>query len=177
MLHHEQLRLTRLTHTNHRQRSLLAKHARKYDRDNGFDSCDIRHLRKLKYYFQAAAINQLGIAEWSNAVMVDMPPRSVTPSKAGAFSGAKAKGAATQKALSAEELRERGNAFFRDGAHSKAVRAYDEAIRAGPSDARCWANRAAAQMAMLAEFGKGLSPAALRTNPYYTNSLDDLTLG
>ncbi|CAK9049049.1 unnamed protein product [Durusdinium trenchii] len=41
-------------------------------RDNGFDSCDIRHLRKLKYYFQAAAINQLGIAEWSNAVMVDM---------------------------------------------------------------------------------------------------------
>lgn len=22
-------------------------------RDNGFDSCDIRHLRKLKYYFQA----------------------------------------------------------------------------------------------------------------------------
>ncbi|CAK9048820.1 unnamed protein product [Durusdinium trenchii] len=127
-------------------------------RDNGFDSCDIRHLRKLKYYFQAAAINQLGIAEWSNAVMVDMPPRS-----AGAFSGAKAKGAATQKALSAEELRERGNAFFRDGAHSKAVRAYDEAIRAGPSDARCWANRAAAQMAMLAEFGKGLSPAALRS--------------
>lgn len=41
-------------------------------RDNGCDSCDIRHLRKLKYYFQAAAINQLGMAEWSNVVLVDM---------------------------------------------------------------------------------------------------------
>lgn len=42
------------------------------------------------------------------------------------------------------------------------MRAYDEAIRADASDARCWANRAAAQMAMLGDFGKGLSPAAMR---------------
>eukprot|EP00434_Breviolum_minutum_P006198 symbB.v1.2.005465.t1/scaffold260.1/size426026/16 len=91
---------------------------------------------------------------------------------AGAFSSASAK--AKGNSSGAGSKKERGNAFFRDGNHSKAVRAYDEAIRANPSDARCWANRAAAQMAMLAEFGRGLSPAALRTNPYYNNSLDDL---
>jgi len=113
----------------------------------------------------------------NGAASPDPPPRRSAP-RAGAFSSAsaKAKGNSSggSKKLSAEELRERGNAFFRDGNHSKAVRAYDEAIRANPSDARCWANRAAAQMAMLAEFGRGLSPAALRTNPYYNNSLDDL---
>eukprot|EP00930_Biecheleria_cincta_P103680 TRINITY_DN95723_c0_g1_i1.p1 TRINITY_DN95723_c0_g1~~TRINITY_DN95723_c0_g1_i1.p1 ORF type:complete len:348 (+),score=69.42 TRINITY_DN95723_c0_g1_i1:73-1044(+) len=91
-------------------------------------------------------------------------------------SGAAAPSAqASTPAASAEELRERGNALFREGKHSKAVRMYDQAIRADPSDARCWANRAAAQMGMLQEFGKGLSPEAMRTNPYFTNSLDDLS--
>lgn len=83
--------------------------------------------------------------------------------------------ASSTSAASAEELRERGNALFREGKHSKAVRTYDQAIRADPSDARCWANRAAAQMGMLQEFGKGLSPEAMRTNPYFENSLNDLT--
>jgi len=41
-------------------------------RDKGFDTCDIRHLRKLKYYFQVAAINQLGMADWGQAVVVDL---------------------------------------------------------------------------------------------------------
>ncbi|CAE7765446.1 TTN, partial [Symbiodinium pilosum] len=145
-------------------------------RDKGCDTCDIRHLRKLTYYFQVAAINHLGMAEWSEPVLVDM-------SKAGAFSQARAKASTDSKAegtkpaagKSAEELREKGNALFREGNHSKAVRVYDEAIRADPKDARCWANRAAAQMAMLSEFGQGLSPAAMRTNPYFTNSMNDLT--
>jgi len=103
--------------------------------------------------------------------------------RAGAFSQARAKANTDSKAegtkpaqgKSAEELREKGNSLFREGNHSKAVRAYDEAIRADSSDARCWANRAAAQMAMLSEFGQGLSPAAMRTNPYFTNSMNDLS--
>ncbi|CAJ1380191.1 unnamed protein product [Effrenium voratum] len=41
-------------------------------RDKGFDTCDLRHLRKLKYFFQAAAMNRMGMAEWSEPVVVDM---------------------------------------------------------------------------------------------------------
>eukprot|EP00933_Yihiella_yeosuensis_P019486 TRINITY_DN15780_c0_g2_i1.p1 TRINITY_DN15780_c0_g2~~TRINITY_DN15780_c0_g2_i1.p1 ORF type:complete len:330 (-),score=80.66 TRINITY_DN15780_c0_g2_i1:56-973(-) len=75
----------------------------------------------------------------------------------------------------ADEFREKGNAFFREGKHSKAVRAYDEAIRADPNDAKSWANRAAAQTAMLLEFGKGMPPEKMRSNPYYTNSMNDIS--
>lgn len=101
---------------------------------------------------------------------------TASPGSSGASGAAapRAKASSTS-ATSAEELRERGNALFREGKHSKAVRMYDQAIRVDPSDARCWANRAAAQMGMLQEFGKGLSPEAMLTNPYFENSLNDLT--
>lgn len=86
-----------------------------------------------------------------------------------------AAGDSSSSSKSAEELREKGNRLFREGKHSKAIRAYDEAIRANPDDARCWANRAAAQTALLLEFGKGLPPDVMRSNPYFVNSMDDLT--
>lgn len=73
-----------------------------------------------------------------------------------------------------EQLRERGNAFFREKKYSSAIRAYTEAIDKKPADARVWANRAAAQMGMLQEFGKGLAAKEVRGLPYYQNSLDDL---
>jgi len=40
-------------------------------RKGDYDCCDIRHLRKRKYYFQVAAMNQMGQAEWSDSVMID----------------------------------------------------------------------------------------------------------
>jgi len=48
-------------------------------REGENDACDIRHLRKLKYYFQVAAINKMGMAEWSEQCVVDMtaPPPSI----------------------------------------------------------------------------------------------------
>lgn len=150
------------------------------------DGALLEAAAKLKEYTEPGDDFWLDTSSATSASPEQPIPEEANPAaatrsvpRAGAFSSAsaKAKGngsTSSSKKLSAEELREKGNAFFRDGAHSKAVRAYDEAIRANPSDERCWANRAAAQMAMLAEFGRGLSPAAMRTNPYYTNSLDDL---
>eukprot|EP00931_Biecheleriopsis_adriatica_P122780 TRINITY_DN97809_c0_g1_i1.p1 TRINITY_DN97809_c0_g1~~TRINITY_DN97809_c0_g1_i1.p1 ORF type:complete len:334 (-),score=80.05 TRINITY_DN97809_c0_g1_i1:96-1097(-) len=118
----------------------------------------------------------------------DTQPQQQRPMRAGAFSkasqaraaagrgaGNSTKAATSSSTKSAEELREQGNVLFRQGKHSKAVRVYDEAIRADSSDARSWSNRAAAQMAMLLEFGKGLSPEAMRSNPYFANSMNDLT--
>lgn len=48
-------------------------------REGDNDACDIRHLRKFKYYFQVAAINKMGMAEWSEPCVVDMtaPPPSI----------------------------------------------------------------------------------------------------
>eukprot|EP00440_Ansanella_granifera_P063295 gb/GFBE01068635.1/.p1 GENE.gb/GFBE01068635.1/~~gb/GFBE01068635.1/.p1 ORF type:complete len:444 (+),score=96.36 gb/GFBE01068635.1/:1-1332(+) len=43
-------------------------------REKDDDTCDIRHLRKKRYFFQVAAINKMGMAEWSDAVEVDMTP-------------------------------------------------------------------------------------------------------
>lgn len=39
---------------------------------NGFDTCDLRHLNKAKYFFQVAAANQVGFSEWSDAASVDL---------------------------------------------------------------------------------------------------------
>lgn len=41
-------------------------------REKGVDRCDIGHLEKKMYYFQVAAINAMGRADWSDPVMVDM---------------------------------------------------------------------------------------------------------
>lgn len=98
---------------------------------------------------------------------------SRTTGTSGTSASATSSGADVEKP-SADELREKGNGFFRAGKFSAAIRAYDEAIRTDGSDARCWANRAASQMSMLAEFGKGMPPEKLRGNPYYNNSLSDL---
>lgn len=76
--------------------------------------------------------------------------------------------------MNAEEYREKGNEQFRAGNHSKAVRFYDQAIRADSSDARSWANRAAAQQSLLEQFGRNLSPEVMRANPYFVNALSDL---
>lgn len=43
-------------------------------RDGSFDYCDVRHLRKKTYYFQVAAVNKMGMADWSEAAVVDMTP-------------------------------------------------------------------------------------------------------
>lgn len=40
-------------------------------RKDAYDCCDIRHLRRRKYYFQMTAINFMAQAEWSNQVMID----------------------------------------------------------------------------------------------------------
>jgi len=82
-------------------------------------------------------------------------------------------GAGSGGSPSADELREKGNTFFRQGKHSSAVRAYTEALELSP-DPKLWANRAAAQMEMLKEFGKGQSPEQARANPYYQNAMQDL---
>jgi len=100
---------------------------------------------------------------------------SSAPSPAGAAANAAAAGAGGGTEMSADQYREKGNSLFREGKHSSAVRAYDEAIRLNPLDSKSWANRAAAQMAMLSQFGKGMSKEAIKTNPYFSNSMSDLT--
>lgn len=75
---------------------------------------------------------------------------------------------------SAEELREKGNQLFRDGKHSAAVRTYTQAIDRDPEDARLYANRAAASMALLQEFGTNLTAQSIKTNSYYQSALQDL---
>ncbi|CAE8735604.1 unnamed protein product [Polarella glacialis] len=59
-------------------------------RKDGCDTCDIRHLRKLKYHFQVAAINKMGMAEWSDMVVVDMtePPHAIEDSSTRALKNA-----------------------------------------------------------------------------------------
>mmetsp|Transcript_74513 Transcript_74513/g.136159 ORF Transcript_74513/g.136159 Transcript_74513/m.136159 type:complete len:332 (-) Transcript_74513:39-1034(-) len=111
---------------------------------------------------------------------------SPPPRRSGAFSAAAAGGGASPTAgaqtksasddapPTADELRDKGNGFYRAGKFSAAIKAYNAAVDANPDDARNWANRAAAQIGMLSEFGKGMPPAKLRENPYYANSLNDL---
>lgn len=83
--------------------------------------------------------------------------------------------ASSSKEMTAEEYREKGNEQFRTGKHSSAVRLYDAAIRVDPLDAKSWANRAAAQQALLEQFGRNLPPDVIRANPYFVNALNDLT--
>lgn len=111
---------------------------------------------------------------------------SPQPRRPGAFSaaakgggasptaGAHTKSASGDAPPTADELRDKGNGFYRAGKFSAAIKAYNGAVDANPDDARNWANRAAAQIGMLSEFGKGMPPAKLRENPYYANSLNDL---
>lgn len=56
-------------------------------RCDSFDYCDIRHLKKLNYFFQVAAVNKMGMADWSDAVVVDMaaPTPAVEDAKAPAL--------------------------------------------------------------------------------------------
>lgn len=41
-------------------------------RKDGMDSCDLRHLKKTVYYFQVAAINEMGMSEWSDPFFLDL---------------------------------------------------------------------------------------------------------
>lgn len=167
------------------------------------DSALKEGLAKLQGYTEAAASDNVGELESEPAepepacslapatpATPEAAPGATSPSgrKPGAFSaraGAPATPAmpsspsagtgADETGPTTAELREKGNNFFRTGKYSAAIRAYDEAIRSDKSDARSWANRAAAQMALLAEFGKGMPPDKMRGNPYYNNALSDLT--
>lgn len=76
--------------------------------------------------------------------------------------------------LSADEIREKANSLFRDGKHSAAIRKYSDAIDVDPTDARLFANRAAAAMGMLQSFGRNLPPNEVRKNPYYCSAMEDL---
>jgi hypothetical protein len=49
-------------------------------RKDGFDQTDLRHLNKVKYYFQVAAINSKGMSEFSDPVEVDMSKFLCLPS-------------------------------------------------------------------------------------------------
>jgi len=113
----------------------------------------------------------------------DAPPPERRPKKAAG--GSPAAGAATPgeaaragssqaTSASAEELRQKGNDLFRSGKYSGAMRAYSEALERCSTDPKIWANRAAAQMEMLKDFGKRQTPAEMKTNPYYQNSMGDL---
>jgi len=74
----------------------------------------------------------------------------------------------------AEELREQGNALFRQGKHSMAMKAYSDAISMDAQDAKCFSNRAAAQIAILSGYGNKLSAEQIRKNPYYDLAKSDL---
>lgn len=74
----------------------------------------------------------------------------------------------------ADRARERGNDLFRERKYSAAIRAYSESIDKNAKDARTWANRAAAQIKMLEEFGRGMPPAALQDNSYFLSAKSDL---
>uniref|UniRef100_A0A7S0ZT73 Serine/threonine-protein kinase BSK1-like TPR repeats domain-containing protein n=1 Tax=Noctiluca scintillans TaxID=2966 RepID=A0A7S0ZT73_NOCSC len=74
----------------------------------------------------------------------------------------------------ADSKRELGNKHFREKKYSSAVRAYSDAIDLDPQDARSWANRAAAQIALLKDFGKNLPESVVRGNSYFQSALSDL---
>jgi len=42
------------------------------ERKNGADICNLRHLKKLQYFFQVAACNKMGQSDWSDPVSVDL---------------------------------------------------------------------------------------------------------
>jgi stress-induced-phosphoprotein 1 len=65
----------------------------------------------------------------------------------------------------ADEAREEGNTFFKAGDYPGAVKAYSEAIKRAPDDARGYGNRAAAYI-KLASF-----PEALKVTPSLLNVL------
>lgn len=44
------------------------------ERQKGNDRTDLRHLRKLRYFFQVASFNIKGMSEWSDPVEVDLVP-------------------------------------------------------------------------------------------------------
>jgi predicted phage tail protein len=41
-------------------------------RKDNFDTCDLRHLQKMVYYFQVAAFNKMGMSEWSDPLLIDL---------------------------------------------------------------------------------------------------------
>jgi len=98
-------------------------------------------------------------------------PAEAAAAPAAGPSGGGAKGNAS---LTADEIREKGNTLFRSGKHSAAIRTYSEAIDKDPSDARSYANRAAAAMAILHSCGKNLPAQEVRKNPYYNSAMEDL---
>mmetsp|Transcript_135481 Transcript_135481/g.420899 ORF Transcript_135481/g.420899 Transcript_135481/m.420899 type:complete len:375 (-) Transcript_135481:10-1134(-) len=74
----------------------------------------------------------------------------------------------------ADELREQGNAFFREQKYSKAIWTYTEAIEEEPRDARLYSNRAAAQMGQLQILYKAMPGSVISDNSYFKEALADL---
>jgi len=137
--------------------------------------------RGLKIDPQDAALQEaLSKAKEYTELDPDAPPPAPKPRKstpapeASAAGGATGGGSPGAASGSAEDLRQKGNNFFRSGKYSGAVRAYTEALELCPTDSKIWANRAAAQMELLKDFGKNQTADQIKKNPYYLNSMADL---